>query len=98
MYWFWRAVIAAVSGTLAGGGCYAVQDFMLIAPSVRPPGVAPSWLPVAIVSSIVALTTFVKLIKPRPEWLEAPETRCRKCGYMLRGISEPRCPECGERI
>jgi hypothetical protein len=27
-----------------------------------------------------------------------PLTRCRKCGYILRGISEPRCPECGERI
>ena len=26
------------------------------------------------------------------------ETRCRKCGYILRGISEPRCPECGEKI
>lgn len=26
------------------------------------------------------------------------ETRCRKCDYILRGISEPRCPECGERI
>ena len=24
------------------------------------------------------------------------ETRCRKCGYILRGISEPRCSECGE--
>jgi hypothetical protein len=29
---------------------------------------------------------------------DASETRCRKCGYILRGISEPRCPECGERI
>jgi preprotein translocase subunit SecY len=26
------------------------------------------------------------------------ETRCRRCGYILRGLSEPRCPECGERI
>ncbi len=26
------------------------------------------------------------------------ETRCRKCGYILKGITEPRCPECGERI
>ena len=26
------------------------------------------------------------------------ETVCRKCGCILRGISEPRCPECGERI
>ncbi len=26
------------------------------------------------------------------------ELRCRKCRYVLRGLSEPRCPECGERI
>jgi predicted Zn-ribbon and HTH transcriptional regulator len=26
------------------------------------------------------------------------ETRCRKCGYILRGLREPRCPECGEHI
>ena len=26
------------------------------------------------------------------------ETRCRKCGYILRGLSEPRCPECGEPV
>jgi hypothetical protein len=26
------------------------------------------------------------------------ETVCRKCGYILKGITEPRCPECGERI
>jgi hypothetical protein len=23
---------------------------------------------------------------------------CFKCGYILKGLSEPRCPECGERI
>ena len=23
---------------------------------------------------------------------------CLKCGYVLKGLSEPRCPECGERI
>lgn len=26
------------------------------------------------------------------------ETRCRRCGHILRGLTEPRCPECGERI
>jgi hypothetical protein len=26
------------------------------------------------------------------------ETHCRKCGYTLKGITEPRCPECGEKI
>ncbi len=26
------------------------------------------------------------------------ETRCRRCRYILRGLREPRCPECGEQI
>jgi len=26
------------------------------------------------------------------------ETRCRECQYILKGISEPRCSECGECI
>ena len=26
------------------------------------------------------------------------ETRCRKCGYILKGLRDPVCPECGERI
>ena len=25
-------------------------------------------------------------------------TYCGHCGYILKGITEPRCPECGERI
>ena len=25
-----------------------------------------------------------------------PPDRCYQCGYMLRGLPEPRCPECGE--
>ena len=24
--------------------------------------------------------------------------RCLKCGYILKGLSAPRCPECGEPI
>jgi hypothetical protein len=26
------------------------------------------------------------------------QPRCRKCGYLLRGLSRPQCPECGEHI
>ena len=26
------------------------------------------------------------------------ETRCRRCGYILRSLTEPRCPECGEKF
>jgi hypothetical protein len=41
-----------------------------------------------------ALVTYELLRRPaRHEPL-----RCLKCGYILKGLSEPRCPECGERI
>jgi hypothetical protein len=26
------------------------------------------------------------------------ETYCRRCGYILRGLTEPKCSECGEVI
>lgn len=30
---------------------------------------------------------------------ELPESaKCPKCGYVLRGLAEPRCPECGRRF
>ena len=25
-------------------------------------------------------------------------TRCGRCGYILKELPEPRCPECGQRI
>ena len=26
------------------------------------------------------------------------ELRCIECGHVLKGLTEPQCPECGERI
>ena len=34
----------------------------------------------------------------RDRLLHVDETTCRKCGYILKGIKEPICSECGERI
>lgn len=43
---------------------------------------------------IAALVTYGLLRRPaRPEPL-----RCHECGQILKGLSEPRCPECGEQI
>lgn len=54
------------------------------------------FLSCAITLSVAACLGWVLL------WLSESrgddETRCRKCRHILRGISEPRCPECGERI
>jgi len=51
-----------------------------------------AWLIYSIPPGVLALWLFEKLHRGDSE------TRCRKCGYILRGISEPRCSECGEGI
>jgi hypothetical protein len=48
-------------------------------------------------TGLVGVVVFALLDRLNPKSRE-PETRCRKCRYILRGIPEPRCPECGERI
>lgn len=40
----------------------------------------------AVVASAIGM--FWPRTRPDPE-------RCKKCGYCLRGLSPPRCPECG---
>ncbi len=30
--------------------------------------------------------------------IDSQHIHCLKCGYILKGLTEPRCPECGERI
>jgi hypothetical protein len=32
------------------------------------------------------------------EMVGSGETRCRKCRHILKGLTQPRCPECGESI
>src|SRR5579884_3246062 len=35
----------------------------------------------------------------QPDWSTlAEDVHCPLCGYNLRGLSEPRCPECGYRF
>jgi uncharacterized paraquat-inducible protein A len=47
-------------------------------------------------AALAASLTFTRLRK-RHEWSDG-HLHCLKCGYILKGLSEPRCPECGERI
>ena len=51
-------------------------------------------VPAAIIT-LAAYALATRLFGAKPH---DGETRCRKCDYILRGITEPRCPECGERI
>ncbi len=47
----------------------------------------PIWLP----GLIVAIPTFL-VWRFGPKF---PRGHCRRCGYNLKGLTEPRCPECG---
>lgn len=84
------AVIAGIGiGTLGG---FAVGWGMIA--GLQGPG--PVLLGASLVASGLAVALYVGLSTSQGS--RDRETRCRNCGYILRGISEPRCPECGERI
>lgn len=107
LHWFWRGTIAYVCCYLlmlvAGLFLFDPMDGIIrdfLRPLVGPGSILGEVLPrilsfgmVLLVPVAVALWMYQRLT-PRTDG----ETRCRKCGYILRGIPEPRCPECGERI
>jgi hypothetical protein len=55
------------------------------------------FLLVGMLPSVASAAAFAAVVRTR-KIRHNRETTCRVCGYILRGISEPRCPECGERI
>ena len=109
MHWFWRATIAvAVGFVFAVLSAESVQHaeltlWCVYGPLFRVPfpsttgariGAMCLWVMptiIIVIASFGIATYYFKSPRDR-------ETRCRKCGYILRGIPEPRCPECGERI
>ncbi len=52
-------------------------------------------LPSFFLAPLVSIFAFWRLTPP-----DAPDghTRCGECGYILKGLTEPRRSECGERI
>lgn len=47
---------------------------------------------------IVLAVLLTQLLFVRVHRSDGGESVCRRCGYILKGLSEPRCPECGEGI
>jgi hypothetical protein len=83
------------------GALIWVFAFVILTPLIfRSPG-RLWWVIVGLLALVApsigaAMHAFI-IRDPFREWPDG-EIRCRKCRYILRGISEPRCPECGERI
>lgn len=55
----------------------------------------PAW---NIWQLIASFAVFSLVVRRRDGNPSSSETLCRKCGHILRGLSSPRCPECGESI
>ncbi len=52
------------------------------------------WIPMGTLGCLVTAIIYSYIKRAKDDG----ECRCRKCGYILKGISEPKCPECGEQI
>lgn len=85
----WIATLVLAAAALAAWGLAAFEAWRVFS-------VPPAHLALCYALTAVACLGWVLtwLSVRRPD----NETRCRKCGYILRGLTEPRCPECGERI
>lgn len=60
----------------------------------------PAYSVGVVVTDLALLGSGVLLIAAclKDARLDVEHIRCLKCGYILKGLSEPRCPECGQAI
>ena len=113
MHWFWRTTIAVIVVCVYGGFASfhgpllpahkwlfdRVLDLTKNVPAWNRYDESLAWaLAYVLPYTIIALGTFGLVSRFLGPNKRANETRCRKCNYILRGLTEPRCPECGERI
>ena len=91
----WLRIIVAV----VGGGIASVVFANVVRYLIFPVGGARiawffSYIALLVGPTFAAL--LVNALTPREK--KDGHTRCGKCGYILKGLTEPRCSECGERI
>jgi len=93
---FWRvALVLLVSATL---GFFCSMGAVYVAAPFAPGFYMEYLLFGGVAFSVFSSAALALLMRGCIRTCQDGETRCRKCGYILRGISEPRCPECGESI
>ncbi len=95
MHWFWRGTIAVIVG-LVISALLNVLLVRLLSPSAF--GHLSLQVPLNIARLAIPVLAYGWLTCRFAPTCFDSETRCRVCHYILAGINEPRCPECGERI
>ena len=113
MHWIWRVAIAVGAGSVIGTA-WVLGSFRLFQPKntlqrafnrvaeglsvfIGDDAATAMLLvspPIVLAFVVYGVLTRYLVAKRYPDG----QARCRKCGYILRDIPEPRCSECGERI
>jgi len=98
--WYPRRPVV-VGATLLAAGAYALSVTVAYGVLLRSwalPAVARDASSVMLVAApiylLVAHLTLLTVRSRRTVGFD-PRTRCQGCGYLLTGLTEPRCPECG---
>ncbi len=93
-WWFRFGVISLLVQLGTGALASFVSGMMLVNPLPFAPHIY------FLVSSLALLAALGGLVMACIKHAEedTEHLRCLKCGYILKGLSEPRCPECGKQI
>jgi hypothetical protein len=107
LHWFWRGAIAVIVGlgmvfVVGEGPLPRYNAILWQAFHVRLLSESPGQLVEIVLGALPVLLVAVIAYGLLTHWLgkyaSDGELHCRRCHHILRGLSEPRCPECGEAI
>ena len=88
-----RIIVSVIVGGIAAVAFYFVVGRAVMSGAGRPGAAAV----VVLLCAAFLVGPFVASVLT-PREVNDGHTRCGKCGYILKGLTEPRCSECGERI
>ena len=96
LHWFWRGMVAELIGIV---GIVILPPLCAVLVYILAPDQPFTMLALrAVLEPLPGIIAYGILTRNLGPQLSSSEIRCRKCGYILRGLSEPRCPECAEAI
>jgi hypothetical protein len=98
LHWFWRGLIAFFLTQLILGGSFIILYAVRTPQTETFARTAGAFLVLLLPLITLLVYGFLTALFCPYAYDVDGETHCRKCGHILRGISEPRCPECGEPI
>ncbi len=91
-----RIIVSVIVGGIAAFAFYVVVGQAVMSRPGTAAAAVAIFLCVAFLVGPFVASVLTHVLTPRERL--GGETRCRKCGYILNGLTEPRCSECGERI